>query len=48
MKEVNKVKMQFLTHSFMYTIQKGKIQANTQTYHISMNKEDNLLRLKYL
>lgn len=46
MREVNKVKMQFLTHSFMYTLWKRKIQANTQTYYITVNKEDNLLGLK--
>lgn len=47
MKEVNKVKMKFLIHSSRVYYRKGKIQANTQIYHIIVNKEDDLICFHY-
>lgn len=47
MKEVNKVKMQFLIHSSCVRYQKGTIQANTQTYHIIVSRKDGLLWFNY-
>ena len=39
--------MQFLIHSSCAHYQKGKIQANTQIYHIIVSREDGLFWFNY-